>query len=146
MAICTTWTSGVPKTCPGYGGTSRIWLATRSSVSVISPTVSTDATGIITSITMGATPSFFYEFVPLKDSAFIDQNETKDPSKGTGPVWEQVVTIPLGKNETSTRNAIKLLAKDDDVLCLELNNNGTYWLYGEVRGLSMNSGGTKAEL
>lgn len=131
-------TSGIAKGCKdSLGGIKTVYLANWTNVGTISPTYSTDTTGIITGMTMSGGTKF-YEFVPNKMSSNWVENVQSNVQNGT-IAYEQVLTLMLGKNQAATRNQIKLIGQAE-VMAIVLDRNEKYWLLGERNGLELSGG------
>lgn len=96
--------------------------------------------GLISTIVGSGT---FFKFELTRQTG--DFTETINSSVENGTVfYEQTVNAPFHKLQSSTRNQIKTLARDPDILMIVETNNiedGTvFFLLGETRGLTLNGG------
>ena len=77
----------------------------------------------------------WYKYVPRKQTSTFET--TVKPSEENGTVFfESTAKVILTKMEQSKQNEIKLLSQAD-LLCIIKDQNGKYWLLGEVNGVSM---------
>ncbi len=116
------------------GGLKNIYILSGS----ISSTSGTE--GLISVISGSGT---FYKFELNRQTG--DFTETINTSVENGTVfYEQTVNAPFHKLQSSTRNQVKTLARNPDILMIVETNNsegGTvFFLLGESRGLSLSGG------
>ena len=116
------------------GGLKNIYILSGSISSV------NGTEGLITSITGSGT---FYKFELTRQTG--DFTETINASLENGTIfYEQTVNAPFHKLQSSTRNQIRTLARNPDiVMIVESNNSETgtvFFLLGQTRGLTLSGG------
>jgi hypothetical protein len=116
------------------GGLKNIYILSGS----ISSTSGTE--GLISTISGSGT---FYKFELNRQTG--DFTETINTSVENGTVfYEQTVNAPFHKLQSSTRNQVKTLARNPDIIMIvETNNNASgtvFFLLGQTRGLSLSGG------
>jgi hypothetical protein len=116
------------------GGLKNIYILSGSIVST------SGTEGLISVISGSGT---FYKFELSRQTG--DFTETINTSVENGTVfYEQTVNAPFHKLQSSTRNQVKTLARNPDILMIVETNNsegGTvFFLLGESRGLSLSGG------
>ena len=83
----------------------------------------------------------WYKYVPRKQTSTFTTNIKASEENGT-VFYESTVQLILTKMEQNKQNEIYLLAQAD-LLCIVKDQNGKYWLLGEVNGVSLvDSSGT----
>lgn len=113
------------------GGIKKLFFREFSSIT----TVTTNTTGTVTDIDDGAAAADFYTYECVKETSNASETIQVSVENGT-VVYEQSVTYVLNKSEQAKRNEIKLLAQAR-LMCIALDSNDNYWLYGEVSGLDL---------
>ena len=102
-------------------------------------TIVEDSTGIATSITGTNLAYWKYECTNAQGAASVfSDNPTVNDANGTS-YYDQTATYVLNKMEQTKRNEVKLLARAKMSIIIE-DNNGKYWLMGEVNGVRLTSG------
>ena len=98
---------------------------------------SVEASGTVTGLTK-ATGKRFWKFeVPTKSSANATSNPTGSTENGT--LFYQVeLDFPINKRDATTRNIVTALAKNK-VVCVTLDKDGSYRMYGRNNGLYLGS-------
>jgi len=77
----------------------------------------------------------WYKYVPRKQTSSF--TTTPKPNEEAGTIYyESTIQIILSKMEQTKQNEIKLLAQAD-LLCIVKTQDGKYWLFGDVNGVSM---------
>ena len=116
------------------GGLKNIYILSGSISSV------NGTEGLITSITGSG---IFYKFELTRQTG--DFTETINASLENGTIfYEQTVNAPFHKLQSTTRNQVRTLARNPDILMIvETNNNeggAVFFLLGQTRGLSLSGG------
>jgi hypothetical protein len=99
-------------------------------------------TGLINSITGSGT---FYKFELTRQTGDFTEAITTSVENGT-IFYEQTVNAPFHKLQSSTRNKVRVLAKNPDIRMIVETNNGSedgvgvFFLLGQTRGLSLSGG------
>ena len=131
-------TSGFTLGCrDNTGGIKNLYILSGSITSV------TDASeGLIGSIS-GSGEFFQYEL--FRQTSDFSEAINATPENGT-VFYEQTVNAVFFKLQSSTRNQIRVLAKNPDLKIIVETNNGSedgvgkYWLLGEQNGVQLLSG------
>ena len=131
-------TSGFTLGCrDNTGGIKNLYILSGSITSV------TDASeGLISGIT-GSGEFFQYEL--FRQTSDFSEAISATPENGT-VFYEQSVNAVFFKLQSSTRNQVRVLAKNPDLKIIVETNNGSedgigkYWLLGEENGVQLLSG------
>ena len=131
-------TSGFTLGCrDNTGGIKNLYILSGSITSV------TDASeGLISSIS-GSGEFFKYEL--FRQTSDFSEAISATPENGT-VFYEQSVNAVFFKLQSSTRNQVRVLAKNPDLKIIVETNNGSedgvgkYWLLGEENGVQLLSG------
>ena len=131
-------TSGFTLGCrDNTGGIKNLYILSGSITSV------TDAReGVISGIT-GSGEFFQYEL--FRQTSDFSEAISATPENGT-VFYEQSVNAVFFKLQSSTRNQVRVLAKNPDLKIIVETNNGSedgvgkYWLLGEENGVQLLSG------
>ena len=131
-------TSGFTLGCrDNTGGIKNLYILSGSITSV------TDASeGLISSIS-GSGEFFQYEL--FRQTSDFSEAISATPENGT-VFYEQSVNAVFFKLQSSTRNQVRVLAKNPDLKIIVETNNGSedgvgkYWLLGEENGVQLLSG------
>jgi hypothetical protein len=100
-------------------------------------TAVTEASGVVTAITVAPGKQFRRYVVPKETSFFT---ETPNVNVQNGSVfYQQELTIVLNKMQANTRNEIQLLAQNR-LLSIAYDLNGKYWLLGKERAIDVSGG------
>lgn len=97
----------------------------------------TEASGVVTTITVATGKQFRRYQVPKETSFFTEALNSSVPN-GT-IFYQQELTVVLNKMQANTRNEIQLLAQNR-LLAIVLDLNGKYWLLGKERALDATAG------
>lgn len=100
-------------------------------------TAMTEASGVVTAITV-STGKQFRRYVMPKETSFFTETPNSNVQNGT-IFYQQELTIVLNKMQANTRNEIQLLAQNR-LLAIGLDLNGKYWLLGKERALDLTGG------
>ena len=100
-------------------------------------TAITEASGVVTAITV-STGKQFRRYVFPKESSFFTETPNANVQNGT-LFYQQELTIVINKMQANTRNEIQLLAQNR-LLAIGLDNNSKYWLLGKERALDVTGG------
>lgn len=103
-------------------------------------TATTEASGVVTAITL-AVGKTFHKYELVKETSSFTETVTASVQNGT-IFYAQELTVILNKLQANTRNEILLLAQNSLVAIAE-DRNGKYWLLGKDGGLDI-TGGTAA--
>jgi len=131
-------TSGFTLGCrDNTGGIKNLYILSGSITSV------TDASeGLISGITGSGE---FFQFELFRQTSDFTEGINATPENGT-VFYEQTVNAVFFKLQSSTRNQIRVLAKNPDLKVIVETNNGSedgvgkYWLLGEENGVQLLSG------
>jgi len=119
------------------GGISEFWFANMPDDFEVSKT----ATGEASAITGTGLAYFKYETTNAQGaSSVMNDNPTVNDQNGTS-YFDQTCTYVLNKMDTTKRNEVKMLARAKLSVIIK-DNNGKYWLMGEVNGVRMTAGDT----
>ena len=100
------------------------------------------STGLLDSISGSGT---FYKFELTRQTGDFTEAINANVENGT-IFYEQTVNAPFHKLQSSTRNQVRVLAKNPDIKMIVETNNGSedgvgnFFLLGETRGLSLSGG------
>lgn len=144
-------TSGISKGCrDNAGGIKRVLITNKEMIDTITPLESQlglTASSDITGITMehdpisGATYSFF-EFIPNKlSSNYVENIQSNLQNDTVG--YEQVLTLLFGKNNSTLRDQVKLMAQSELVAIIH-DYRDSYKLLGEFNGLELSGGNSSS--
>lgn len=92
----------------------------------------TTASGIVTAFTLN-TGKKFWTYDLEKEIGELTETEQVSVENGS-TFYEQVVTFSIMKLTASSRNELRLLAQNRLHIIVK-DNNGTFWLLGEERGM-----------
>lgn len=100
-------------------------------------TTITEASGVVTTITVAPGKQFRRYIVPKETSFFT---ETLNANVQNGSIfYQQELTIVLNKMQANTRNEIQLLAQNR-LLAIVLDLNSKYWLLGKEQAIDATGG------
>lgn len=120
----------------GTGSIKKIWVVGGSQLGNTGYTY--DATDQITGAT-SATGTVLYGFNLRRGVSSLTQNINKNYENGT-LFFEQLLNIVLYKYDATKRDLIYQMALNDDLQVIALDQNDTYYMLGEINGMSL--GGT----
>jgi len=130
-------TSGFTLGCrDNTGGLKNIYILSGS----IDSTSGT--TGLLSELSGSGT---FYKFELTRQTGDFTEAINANVENGT-IFYEQTANCPFHKLQSSTRNQVRVLAKNPDIkMIVETNNGsedgvGTFFLLGQTRGLSLSGG------
>ena len=131
-------TSGFTLGCrDNSGGIKNLYILSGSITSI------TDASeGLISGITGSGE---FFQFELFRQTSDFSEAISATPENGT-VFYEQTVNAVFFKLQSSTRNQVRVLAKNPDLKVIVETNNGSvdgvgkYWLLGEENGMQLLSG------
>jgi len=130
-------TSGFTLGCrDNTGGLKNIYILSGS----IDSTSGT--TGLLSELSGSGT---FYKFELTRQTGDFTEAVNANVENGT-IFYEQTANCPFHKLQSSTRNQVRVLAKNPDIkMIVETNNGsedgvGTFFLLGQTRGLSLSGG------
>lgn len=114
------------------GGLQKIYITEIGNKNTLSP-----ASGKITTFTLTTGKQFWiYAIDRQAEAADFTDKQTGNDANGS-LMNEQSLNMVLHKMQQSLRDEIRLLAKND-LMIIVLDENGTYWLLGENRGMRLN--------
>jgi ligand-binding sensor domain-containing protein len=132
-------TSGYTFDCKdNIGGLKSVWFIGYNDVASL-----TEASGVITAITKDA-GKVFYKYQLVRNTASFTENIAGSIENGT-VVFNQELLIVINKMQTSMRNEMLLLAKNNMMAVVE-DQNGRYWLAGRFNGLDLLTGSVSTGL
>jgi ligand-binding sensor domain-containing protein len=132
-------TSGYTFDCKdNIGGLKSVWFIGYNDVASV-----TEASGVITAITKDA-GKVFYKYQLVRNTASFTENIAGSIENGT-VVFNQELLIVINKMQTSMRNEMLLLAKNNMMAVVE-DQNGRYWLAGRFNGLDLLTGSVSTGL
>lgn len=111
------------------GGVKEVYIANFSNVQS-----TTTSSGVCTNITMAGSTKF-YTFQLEKENATYTNNAVTSVENGS-LYYESTLTFTMKKMSASQKNSVKILAQSR-LMIIVLDNNGTYWLMGETRGVDL---------
>ena len=130
-------TSGFTLGCrDNTGGLKNIYILSGS----VDSTAGT--TGLISELSGSGS---FYKFELTRQTGDFTEAITANTENGT-IFYEQTVNAPFHKLQSSTRNQVRVLAKNPDIrMIVETNNGsedgvGTFFYLGQTRGMSLSGG------
>jgi len=123
-------TQGLAVGCrDGIGGIKTVYIVENASVGAI-----TSSSGIISAITMVGGAKFWTYNLVKEVGEFTDDMPMSVPN---GTVYsDQKLMFTARKMSATLRGEIKLLSQNL-LKIMVLDNNGTYWLLGEINGMDM---------
>lgn len=116
----------------GIGGIKEVYFIETPNVTAI-----TEASGVVTAITK-ATGKRFYKYSLIRETSNFDETITGNEQNGT-IFFAQTLQIIINKRQTSVRNEILLLSRNN-ITAVVVDNNGKAWLAGRELGLVLNGG------
>ena len=131
-------TAGIRLGCrDNAGGVANAWITDFTNIASITKTSSTGATNdTITSISGSGT---YYAFELIRTSSQF--TETINPSLPNGTVfYTQDLVTYFAKLSQDKRNILKTLAQSPKLSVVIEDNNGNYFLLGEVYGMTVSAG------
>lgn len=118
-------TTGFSLDCrDSIGGIKNVWVCPVGSATF------TESAGSITAKT-----GTFYKYELRRETGSFTETINNSEENGT-LFYTPELTIHLSKLETSKRNELQLLAKNN-IAAIVLDSNGKYWLLGRINGLQM---------
>lgn len=120
------------------GGLKSVWFIGYNDVASV-----TEASGVVTAITKDS-GKVFYKYQLVRNTASFTENIAGSIENGT-VVFNQELLIVINKMQTSMRNEILLLAKNNMMAVVE-DQNGKYWLAGRYNGLDLLTGSVSTGL
>jgi hypothetical protein len=125
-------TAGYSQDCrDSMGGVKSLYIIEWANVTY------TVASNVVTAVD-NATSKRWWKYNPAKFTGMA--KETINASVENNSVfYGQEITFPLGKQQTTTRNEILLLAQNKLAIVVE-DQNGKFWLYGRNNGMDLTGG------
>lgn len=125
--------AGRTSTCPSSdlcsGGCSTLYLANANEVS----SVTTNASGAATAITMSPSSANFYQYDFRDFSGQFTETLNVDPDTKNASVEQQFTMVWPCRNMTD-RNLIEDMAKNGcGMTAVHVEHTGTYWIWGHVQ-------------
>lgn len=125
--------SGIALGCRDVvGGVQNIWITDQTNL--LSITKSTGDT-----ITQISGTGSYYEFQLIRTSSQFTETINASLENGTVFYTQELVTY-FAKLEQSKRNIVKTLAQSTQLSIVMEDNNGRYWLLGEIYGCYISAG------
>ncbi len=126
-------TSGYVLDCrDGIGGIKEVYIIETANLGAI-----TEVSGVITVIPKLAGKRF-YKYSLIRETSNFDETITGNEQNGT-IFYAQSLQIIINKKQTSVRNEVLLLARNN-ITAVVVDNNGKAWLAGRELGLVLNGG------
>jgi hypothetical protein len=119
------------------GGIKNIYVAPIANVS----TVSENASGYVTAITMSGSNKFFKYALEPRGANSTTQNIQSDPTVGTVS-YEQTMAVSFLKMKYETQNKLQTIIANRTAILVEMKT-GQYFYFGKENGMEV-SGGTAA--
>lgn len=116
------------------GGVKAIYILGDSGHTI--DTITTDADDYITAVSGSGT---FYKFELVKGSSSMEETISVNATSNS-VVYQPTITLNLTKLDNTLRKAWYELTKQQEIFCLVLDNNGRWWMPGEVNGLAVSAG------
>ncbi len=141
MATCAL-TAGYSIVCNDVvGGISAVYFGELANLTI------NDASGTVTGITKVTGKRFWKFEVPRKSTAAATSNPTPSNDNGT-LFFDQTIEFPVNYRDATTRNIITTLAKNTKLVCVTLDYDGSYRMYGKAYGMNMvaSTGGSGAAM
>ncbi len=108
------------------GGIGKLYLANANQVT----SITTNASGACTAITMTTTASIFYEVEFRENSGAFTETITQDPDTLSVAI-EQSLTGVINCRDQELRNLIQDMANQAcGLVCVHVENTGNYWVWG----------------
>jgi hypothetical protein len=129
-AITSGWLNQcVDGTCAG--GIGKLYIANANQVT----SITNNASGATTAITMSSTASVFYEVEFRDNSGAFTETVTQDPDTLSVAIEQSLVGI-INCRDQELRNLIQDMANQAcGLVCVHVENTGNYWIWGaEVIG------------
>jgi hypothetical protein len=112
------------------GGIKSIYIASFTG----STSYTYDADNVITGITG---TNNYYTFEQRNETAEFIETGNHSVENGTN-FWTQTVSLVFSKNDTASRNTLKLLAQSE-LSIIVLDQNGNYWNVAQENGANLTS-------
>ncbi len=133
-------TQGYTRSCEdSYGGVNTIYIMEYDNLAAGKSSIAVTA-GVVTGITK-ATGKVFRKYELVAHTAESSDEMTHSREMGTSEV-KQSVKFPINKMTTSVRNELMLL-RQNRLLIVVVDENGSGWLYGYDYGLTMATASAK---
>lgn len=116
----------------GIGGVKEVLFIEYDNVTAI-----TEASGVVTTLTV-ATGKQFRRYVVPKETSFFTETLNKNIQNGS-LFYQQELTIVSNKMQANTRNELQLLAKNR-LISIVRDLNDKYWLLGRERSIEATGG------
>ena len=116
------------------GGLTTVYFAPWEDLATV-----TQASGVVTTLTMDAT-KVFYKYDLVKESSNFAEAVNTNVQNGT-VFYTQTLEVILNKLQVNTRNEILLLAKNR-LAVIAVDNQGDKWFLGVSYGLDLTGGGS----
>lgn len=127
--------SGASLDCSdSVGGIKTVYILGGTTPSIDELTV--DGDGAITLIEGVGT---LYQFELKRNTSSLTQNLVKSYENGT-VYFEQVLEMVLYKYDVDKRNQVRLLAQNDNLKVIAVDQNDVQYYLGEVRGMYLSAG------
>lgn len=127
--------SGASLDCAdSVGGIKTVYILGGTDASVDELTIGTE--GEITGIEGSGT---FYKFELKRNTSSLTQNLVKSYENGT-VYFEQMLEMVLYKYDVDKRNQVLLLAQNDNLKVIAVDQNDVQYYLGEVRGMFLQTG------
>jgi hypothetical protein len=129
-AITSGWLNQcVDGTCAG--GIGKLYIANANQVT----SITNNASGATTAITMASSAAVFYEFEFRDNSGAFTETVTQDPDTLSVAIEQSLVGI-INCRDQELRNLIQDMANQAcGLVCVHVENTGNYWIWGaEVIG------------
>ena len=119
------------------GGIKNLYISALSNVT----TVSENASGYVTAITMSGSTKFYkYELLPRGANSYTENIQT-DPANGT-VAYEPTISVTFSKLQFETAYKLDLIVKNRTAIIVE-TKDGSFFLLGKANGME-SSGGNAA--
>lgn len=126
-------TQNMPIDCrDSIGGAKEVLFIEFDNVETI-----TEASGVVTAITVASGKQFRRYVVP-KETSFFTETPNSNVQNGT-LFYQQELTIVINKMQANTRNELLLLGQNR-LIAIVLDKNSKYWLLGRDTALDMTGG------
>jgi len=124
-AITSGWLNQcVDGTCAG--GIGKLYIANANQVT----SITNNASGATTAITMSSTASVFYEVEFRDNSGAFTETVTQDPDTLSVAIEQSLVGI-INCRDQDLRNLIQDMANQAcGLVCVHVENTGNYWIWG----------------
>lgn len=115
----------------GFAGICKFLVASTNDVSVGYD----QSTGEVSFTSDSSLSDVFYSWTPTKETSGFSAPLTGSPQNGTA-VFAHTVNMVFARTETTKRNQLQVAAKDQELIVVAVERNGSAWCLGGVDSCS----------